>query len=199
MKKNTNIIVVETSPLVIEGLSGIFNKSGLRCSLSFASTLELLEFLIPKNKAELVIINPSFFQNSPKAFNTIKNQLNQVKWIGLQYSYFDPKILYVFDALITISDTPESIIAIINKLLVDESPHLQNSSQDVLSERETDVLKLLATGMANKEIADKLNISTNTVITHRKNISQKTGIKSVSGLTIYAVVQKLVSIETLSD
>ncbi len=51
--------------------------------------------------------------------------------------------------------------------------------------------------MANKLIADKLNISINTVITHRKNISQKTGIKSISGLTIYAVVKKLISIDSV--
>jgi len=71
--------------------------------------------------------------------------------------------------------------------------------QDVLSEREIDILKLLTTGLANKEIADKLNISINTVMTHRKNISQKTGIKSVSGLTIYAVVKKLISLENLTE
>jgi DNA-binding NarL/FixJ family response regulator len=57
----------------------------------------------------------------------------------------------------------------------------------------------LAKGLTNKEIADKLNISTNTVITHRKNLSQKTGIKSVSGLTIFAVVQKLVSIDDFNE
>lgn len=199
MKKSINIVVVETSPLVIEGLSGIINKSGLRFFLSFATSLDDADFKITKIKAELVIINPSFFQSSPRAFTTIKNQHNQVKWIGLQYSYYDQKVLSAFDALITISDTPESIVATINKLLIDKSPHLLNSSQDVISERETEVLKLLAMGMANKEIADKLNISTNTVITHRKNISQKTGIKSVSGLTIYAVVQNLVSIDNYQE
>ena len=68
-------------------------------------------------------------------------------------------------------------------------------NRDTITERETDVLKLLAEGKSNKEIADKLNISINTVITHRKNISQKTGIKSVSGLTIYAVVQNLISLD----
>ena len=67
-------------------------------------------------------------------------------------------------------------------------------SQETLSEREIDVLKLLVAGNANKEIADKLNISTHTVITHRKNISQKTGIKSVSGLTIYAVLKEIISV-----
>lgn len=62
-----------------------------------------------------------------------------------------------------------------------------------LSPRETDVLRLLATGHINKEIADRLSISINTVLTHRKNITAKLGIKSVSGLGIYAVMNGLIS------
>lgn len=62
----------------------------------------------------------------------------------------------------------------------------------VLSLRETEVLRLVVQGYINKEIADKLNISLTTVITHRKNITEKLGIKSVSGLTIYAVMQGLI-------
>ncbi len=54
--------------------------------------------------------------------------------------------------------------------------------------REIEVLVLITKGLINKEIADKLNISLTTVITHRKNITEKLGIKSVSGLTIYAVM-----------
>lgn len=57
-----------------------------------------------------------------------------------------------------------------------------------LSAREIEVLVLITKGLINKEIADKLNISLTTVITHRKNITEKLGIKSVSGLTIYAVM-----------
>lgn len=57
-----------------------------------------------------------------------------------------------------------------------------------LSPREIEVISLIATGKTNKEIADRLNISQTTVITHRKNITDKLGIKSVSGLTIYAVI-----------
>jgi DNA-binding NarL/FixJ family response regulator len=199
VKKIVNIVIVEVSSIVSEGLSAIFNKSGLKCTLSFSSSLNEAELQITKNKSELVIINPSFIQNSPKPFNTLKCQFRNVKWVGLQYNFYDQKTLSLFDAIITISDSPESIGSIIKKLLAGENQHMSGSSQDVLSEREIDVLKLLATGMANKEIADKLNISTNTVITHRKNISQKTGIKSVSGLTIYAVVQKLVSIESFLE
>ena len=57
-----------------------------------------------------------------------------------------------------------------------------------LSPREIEVLKLITKGLINKEIADKLNISLTTVISHRKNIMEKLGIKSVSGLTIYAIM-----------
>ena len=60
--------------------------------------------------------------------------------------------------------------------------------QNNLSMREIEVLSLVARGFINKEIADKLNISLATVITHRKNITEKLGIKTVSGLTIYAVM-----------
>ena len=60
--------------------------------------------------------------------------------------------------------------------------------QEILSAREIEVLVLITKGLINKEIADKLNISLTTVITHRKNITEKLGIKSVSGLTIYAVM-----------
>ena len=62
-----------------------------------------------------------------------------------------------------------------------------------------DVLIHLVHGLSNKEIADKLNISIHTVVSHRKNIIQKTGIKSQAGLTIYAISKKIISIDSFSD
>ena len=66
-----------------------------------------------------------------------------------------------------------------------------------LSERERDVLILVARGFTNKEIASELNISPHTVISHRKNIVHKTGIRSVAGLTVYAVLNKLINSEQI--
>lgn len=66
-----------------------------------------------------------------------------------------------------------------------------------LSAREIEVLVLVTKGLINKEIADKLNISLTTVITHRKNITEKLGIKSVSGLTIYAVMNGYVEADRI--
>lgn len=68
----------------------------------------------------------------------------------------------------------------------------------ILSDREIEVMSLIVQGYINKEIADKLNISLSTVITHRKNIMDKLGLRSVSALTIYAVTHDYVDINTLN-
>ncbi len=199
MKQTVNIIAIESSPLISEGLAGILKKCGLPCRLSFAGSFDEAERLHTKNNCHLVIVNPAYISNNSKTFSLTKNRFDPAKWVGLVYAWYDPKILSLFDALITVSDTEDLVAATLNKLLAGDDNPEHSSSLEILTEREIDVLKLLAAGLANKEIADKLNISVNTVITHRKNISQKTGIKSVSGLTIYAVVQKLISIDTISE
>ena len=66
-----------------------------------------------------------------------------------------------------------------------------------LSAREKEILVCVAKGMLNKEIADAENISIHTVITHRKNITRKTGIKTVAGLTVYALLNNLIDINTI--
>ena len=68
----------------------------------------------------------------------------------------------------------------------------------ILSDREIEVMSLIVQGYINKEIADKLNISLSTVITHRKNIMDKLGLRSVSALTIYAVTHNYVDINSLN-
>ena len=72
-----------------------------------------------------------------------------------------------------------------------------DGESEVLSEREKEILVSVAQGLLNKEIADRHNISINTVITHRKNITRKTGIKTVAGLTVYAILNNLVDINNI--
>ena len=71
--------------------------------------------------------------------------------------------------------------------------HRHLPKKNLLTRRETEILKLIAQGNLNKQIADKLNISINTVLTHRKNILSKTGIKTASGLTLYSISHGLLS------
>ena len=76
-------------------------------------------------------------------------------------------------------------------------PMPQILQQKILSDREIEVMSLIVQGYINKEIADRLNIGLSTVITHRKNIMEKLGMKSVSALTIYAVMHGYVDINII--
>ena len=73
----------------------------------------------------------------------------------------------------------------------------QSATTEALSDREKDVVVSLVQGMSNKEIAEHLFISTNTVITHRRNIARKLQIHSPAGLTIYAIVNNLIDISAV--
>ena len=66
-----------------------------------------------------------------------------------------------------------------------------------LSAREKEILVSVAQGKLNKEIADEHNISINTVITHRKNITRKIGIRTVAGLTVYALLNNLIDMNSV--
>ena len=111
------------------------------------------------------------------------------------YTFYDQQLLSLFDKTIHITDSLETIADLFDKLINTDNHNIHNAEQEQLSDREIEVLKLLATGLANKEIADKLFISIHTVVSHRKNITQKTGIKSQAGLTIYAISNKIIRIE----
>ncbi len=73
-----------------------------------------------------------------------------------------------------------------------------SSKQEVLSKREKEIVTCVAKGMANKEIADKLCMSINTVTTHRRNIARKLDLHSPAAITIYAIVNKLVTIDEVN-
>ncbi len=100
----------------------------------------------------------------------------------------------IFDEIITIYDSKSELLHkmenVFKKILVatESTPNME------LSEREKEILKYVAMGYTNKEIADKLFLSVHTVMTHRKNITAKLGIKTISGLTLYAILNGLVSL-----
>lgn len=81
------------------------------------------------------------------------------------------------------------------RLHADKSFPQENSTE--LSDREKEILVSVAQGKINKLIAEEHHISINTVITHRKNITRKTGIKTVAGLTVYAILNNLIDINTI--
>lgn len=131
------------------------------------------------DSADIFVISAEEFVGNPDFFMPRRQR-------SLLYGSFHdidsgerPRLIGLFDDEAEIG---EKISSIINALSDDKE------EKGELSSREKEVLRLLVEGKINKEIADELCISVNTVITHRKNISAKTGIKSVSGLSIYALM-----------
>lgn len=94
---------------------------------------------------------------------------------------------------ICLDATQKQIVDLISIVLKENNiPEDKVVDISTLSDREVDVLKLVAKGFSNKDIGEKLYISMHTVISHRKNITKKLGIKSISGLTVYAILNKLI-------
>ena len=194
---NIYITIIEPSQIVYEGLSHILLRVDHHSHIYRFEGLQELHDFPEKEKLNVVIINPSFIVSNRKSFNAVKRSLPNANWIGLLYSYFDRKIIEQFDNTIKISDDHSHIKRIVCKTSTDDCGCKGEEKTLELSEREKKVLIELVNGLSNKEIADKLFISTHTVASHRKNITGKTGIKSLSGLTIYAITQGIVSLDEL--
>ena len=184
--------ILEPSAIIVNGLSNILLKAG-KFDLYKIDYVADMQRFITANKLQLIIINPQLLQQDGRELAHLKQKNPNVVWCALVYSFIDPKYLNQFDLQIAITDVPSEIVDAVMSKLNDESTDDADLSMQ-LSDRELDVLRLLAQGNMNKEIADKLNISVHTVISHRKNITQKTGIKTQSGLTIYALSNKIINI-----
>ena len=108
----------------------------------------------------------------------------------------DDEVSRGFDVVMNIYDSREQMLRRLDSAIEQSQTNPYSDSHE-LSERERDVLVLVAKGLANKEIADKLNISTPTVIFHRRNISEKIGSKTIGRQTIYAVMNGIVDFREL--
>ena len=193
-----HIVLAEPSPIVQTGLVELMAKSGLHIRWYEADSFAEVQRLIKMEAINLVIINPQLVVNLEKNLQILRGEDENVHWIALVYSMYDTGLMAMFDGSIHLGDSPETIKSLLLRS-VDEDKGEDSAGRQPLSDREIDVLKLLVTGFSNKEIADKLAISTYTVISHRKNITQKTGIKSVSGLTIYAVVKGIITLNSVAE
>ena len=124
---------------------------------------------------------------------------NSTKYIALVCSVIDNNALKEYDESIAICDDLEAITGKINHLLHAEEEEEKDNEQETLSQREKEIITCVVKGMTNKAIADKLYLSIHTVITHRRNIARKLQIHSPAGLTIYAIVNKLVELQDIKD
>ena len=118
----------------------------------------------------------------------------ELKIVALVSTLLPEEMLRDYDAQITLYDRAEAIKQTILKLVETQEDTEADDEPQSLSAREKEIVVCVVKGMTNREIADRLYLSTHTVITHRRNIARKLQIHSASGLTIYAIVNKLVEL-----
>jgi len=99
---------------------------------------------------------------------------------------------------VNLADSAALICYKVNDILNSFATSQNKETDTELTRREIEVLQLITKGYSNKEIADQLFVSTHTVISHRKNISEKTGIKSASGMTMYAILKKIIDVSDIN-
>ena len=193
MKSDKTIIIVEPSPIVSAGLASYFDDIKQVSIVSQLDRIDRMEEKLAAYNPDILIINPLLIAyDTNEQFLKICRDFSNVIPVALVTSYVDAGILKQFKDVIEINDSKQKVVTKIFNLLSDNKLSQDKPESVELSNRETDVLVALVKGLTNKEISDKLFISVHTVITHRKNIVRKTGIKSVSGLTVYALLNNLV-------
>jgi len=194
-----HIAIIEPSSIIYEGLVNILLKSEYHYQICRLENLEEFEQSGIKHNFDVVVLNPALVQQNPRSFIQLKRAHTPITWTALVYSFYDKEIIGLFDSVLQITDSAETIVNTLNKQARTASGGNEQPISEHITERETDVLIQLVHGLSNKEIADKLNISIHTVVSHRKNIIQKTGIKSQAGLTIYAISNKIITLDSFPD
>ena len=197
MNKRPKIAIIDPNTLSALGLKAILQNVMPIMTVDIFGSLSELQANEPESyfhyftAMSVVVENMAFFTE------------NKRKTIVLTLSLDTMSQLSDFKCLCVNVPEPELVRSL---LMLEQHAHGKGEhlppmpailSQKILSDREIEVMSLIVQGYINKEIADKLNIGLATVITHRKNIMDKLGMKSVSALTIYAVMHGYVDINKI--
>ena len=190
------ILFIERSHIIRQGMTDILRSQSFKYEIiCIADSLKVQE-CVRKHCPLILMVNPSdFLDNNGERLKILRQDAINFgfKLVAFVYAYFDEQILSLFDEVVYINDDDEKILSKINELANFVAVKNNQEENATLSQRELDVIRLIALGYSNREIAEELYISIHTVISHRKNITGKLGVKSASGLTIYAVINKLIS------
>ena len=184
------VAIVEPSPIVAEGLASMLASCDDMEVVSVSRSLRSWVEYGAMPKADVVVVGSQLLCALTQPLRVAVEELQGVTVVMLSTTVCDEEVLRWVDGVVNIYDDGQALARKLRAALDKDATNQYSDSHD-LSERERDVLILVAKGMANKEIADRLNISIHTVMSHRKNITHKTGIKSVAGLTVYALLNNL--------
>jgi len=191
--KHCSVLIIEKSYLIRKTLSNLLEEMLDVCNIISMEHEEDIDDFREWAELDFLFINMN-------NYNTLKNALEK----KLSRLSRKPAVIILNDR--DVRDTAYSVINIyqtksaLQKQLHQLTGRQQsktNGKEEALSKREIEILKNIAKGKTNREIAEKLYISSHTVITHRKNITRKLGIKTVSGLTVYALINNYIGLNEI--
>lgn len=187
---NNKIVIVHQSEIIQKGLMIVLSQYNTDDFITLKTCDELANYKPLKGTDIFFVIDEQFIDQFQSQYLHLFTQSKaHVKVFTITAKATKkPNFISLYDSSVTIIDK-------ISK--TDDVPKPKSDNFSGLSDREKDVLKLVALGYQNKEIAEKLFISIHTVISHRKNITDKLGIKSISGLTVYAIINKLIDTDNI--
>lgn len=188
-----NALLIMPSRVMARGLEGVFHDLGEFKVEGIISDFSSREETILKNtSADIVIVDPAVFPHSAQdGVRQYISEYTDAAIVAFPSVFLDEEAARQYDAVLNLYDSPAGIIHKIRSAVTAPRDNAATEGPE-LSSREKDILICVAKGLINKEIADLYNISIHTVITHRRNITRKTGIKTVAGLTVYALLNNLI-------
>ena len=185
------IVLIEPSEIVAAGIAAIIDRNP---EFTLVKTLSnIAYFNNAGTDADIIIVNPAVIDYNDRLDIRSCLGAGNAAIVALTHSSYEESVLKQYDGCIGIYDNAARIIHKL-KNAIEENRQAPKNDINELSAREKDILAAVAKGLTNKEIADTFNISIYTVISHRRNISQKLGINSIPGLTVYAIMNKLIDI-----
>jgi DNA-binding CsgD family transcriptional regulator len=194
MSKQIKVAIAESSDVIRAGIISILKSMNFQIFFVEIKNLQQLRHSVAHHNFDILILNPILTGFSSPQQLKKEFRKSGIKIIALQSVLCENSLMLQYDESVSIFDSAEQIISKLKKAI--SSPESDISSE-CLSSREKEIVGLVVKGLSNKQIAEKLNLSIHTVITHRRNISTKLDIHSTSGLTIYAIVNKLIEIDDI--
>ncbi len=195
MPQRLIVILVEGSYIIQSGIELLIQEiPDLVLTEVYDGTEKKLVDKIQQKKPDVVIINPNILNETVRS---VANQLNKngVFLVGLVDNNTPDNLCSLFKLCMNINDGKYELLEILKNIAGNKtSGNAKKTTISELTNRELTILKQVVFGLTNQEIADKLFLSIHTITTHRKNITRKLGIKTVSGLTVYALINKIVEL-----
>jgi len=197
MEKPIKVVLIESSFLIISGIEKMLSElPGMLLSEVFDGTEKNLLNSVHELKPNVLLISAEKAQSRLNLLLNTFEDSEKIIVIGLCHPTTPTNVSSRFRYKLDVNSDKHEILlqfkSFVKTIFKDD-----NKENFALTEREKDILRLVALGYTSIEITDKLFLSIHTVNTHRKNILKKLGIKTVSGLMVYALMNQLVNLEEI--